>query len=315
MKIKRIGPVVDLVTKPAWSNPQHTYMLHLHQLAPNDGNTISYINAQVERIFQDARFSSSGILKKFLRFIVTETLSGRAHLLKEYTIAVEVLRKPVTFNPQENCIVRVHAARLRKILFDYYTGPGAKDDMQIMLPKGHYVPVFRENRNEDLSVKRTISENFDPSPGEASAVHTIAVIPFHYSGNDAATAAVADALGLSLSTDLMKLKPPVSVISYSVMRLIGSSYKDFRDWELAVDPRYLFLGNVQRHRDSIRVTIQMVRAANYEQLWCHVYEHNIAPEGIFGVQDEIAAHVVKSVRRLGLLSGIRIKPHAIAAVA
>ena len=41
-------------------------------------------------------------------------------MLKEYTIAVNVLDKPTNFKPQDNSIVRIHAGRLRRALNHFY---------------------------------------------------------------------------------------------------------------------------------------------------------------------------------------------------
>src|ERR1043165_9440868 len=93
--------------------------------------TLAAIDQQLERIFLDSHFTESEILKKFLCFIVHETIAGRANCLKEYTIATNVLGKPTSFNPQENGIVRIHAGRLRRALIDYYQSKGVDDPIVI----------------------------------------------------------------------------------------------------------------------------------------------------------------------------------------
>jgi len=62
--------------------------------------SVDAVEGQLENIFRDPHFSESAILKRFLSFIVQETILGRANCLKEYTIAVNVLDKPQNFNPQ-----------------------------------------------------------------------------------------------------------------------------------------------------------------------------------------------------------------------
>jgi hypothetical protein len=63
--------------------------------------SVAAVEEELERIFRDPHFTESAILKKFLSFIVHETVQGRSNCLKEYTIAVNVLEKPLSFNPQE----------------------------------------------------------------------------------------------------------------------------------------------------------------------------------------------------------------------
>ena len=74
------------------------------------------IRAQLERILDSAEFKASDKQRKFLSFVVYETLKDRASQLKGYTIAVAVYGRPEGFDPQVDPIVRVEAGRLRRAL-------------------------------------------------------------------------------------------------------------------------------------------------------------------------------------------------------
>ncbi|MEJ0082744.1 MAG: hypothetical protein WDM78_17730 [Puia sp.] len=69
------------------------------------------IYAQLHKIFLCPVFAVSDILRRFLSYIIEETLGGRSNTIKEYTIAVNVLNKPISFKPQQDAIVRIHAGR------------------------------------------------------------------------------------------------------------------------------------------------------------------------------------------------------------
>ena len=88
-------------------------------------------------------FRASGKQRKFLSFVVDETLEGRASQLKGYTIAVEVYGRTDEFDPQVDPIVRVEAGRLRRALEHYYLTAGIKDPVRIKIPIGGYVPTFQ----------------------------------------------------------------------------------------------------------------------------------------------------------------------------
>src|SRR6476646_6873563 len=122
--------------------------------------SVSAVEEELERIFRDPHFTESAILKKFLSFIVQETVQGRSNCLKEYTIAINVLEKPLSFNPQENGIVRIHAGRLRRALTEYYSDMGRNDQIVITIPKGKYVPVFasRSNPAEVAIIERELDD-------------------------------------------------------------------------------------------------------------------------------------------------------------
>ena len=100
------------------------------------------VMAQMGRIFSSPDFAQSDRSQKFLRFIVGETLAGRAETLKEYTIALEVFERDESFDPQTSSIVRVEANRLRGKLKKYNAIDGRNDPVRIELPRGTYVPSF-----------------------------------------------------------------------------------------------------------------------------------------------------------------------------
>ncbi|OYX68354.1 MAG: hypothetical protein B7Y95_20745 [Rhizobiales bacterium 32-66-11] len=98
--------------------------------------------AALARVLASDEFVSSPRLADFLRFVVEATLGGRAEAIKGYTIAVEALGRPTTFDPQTDPIVRVEATRLRRALERYYTSAGPEETLEIVIPKGVYVPRF-----------------------------------------------------------------------------------------------------------------------------------------------------------------------------
>lgn len=101
------------------------------------------IRAALGRILASEEFSSSPRLADFLRYIVETTLAGRADEIKGYTIAVEALGRPPSFDPQSDPIVRVEATRLRRALERYYSASAPSTCVEITVPKGSYVPSFR----------------------------------------------------------------------------------------------------------------------------------------------------------------------------
>lgn len=96
----------------------------------------------MERTLSSPEFAQSERLQRFLKFIVYETLEGRAGNLKEFTIALDVFDRNESFDPQTNSIVRVEASRLRAKLDQYNAIEGHDDPIHITVPPGHYVPVF-----------------------------------------------------------------------------------------------------------------------------------------------------------------------------
>jgi hypothetical protein len=101
------------------------------------------VNDEVARITKSPPLVSSPSLCRFLRYIVDETLAGRASGIKEQVLGLEVFDRGPDFNPRLDPIVRVQARNLRSRMAKYYEGPGQADPIRIELPKGTYIPVFR----------------------------------------------------------------------------------------------------------------------------------------------------------------------------
>ena len=74
--------------------------------------------------------------------MVEETQAGRADRLHAYPIALEVLGRDASFDPQTDPVVRMEAGRLRRRLERYYLGAGQSDPVRIDIPKGGYAPTF-----------------------------------------------------------------------------------------------------------------------------------------------------------------------------
>jgi Tfp pilus assembly protein PilF len=109
------------------------------------------VRAALDRVVTSAALSNSPQLVCFLRFVVEETLAGRGERLKAYTIATDALGRHADFDPQNDPIVRVEAARLRGMLARYYDGPGRDDPVIIEIPRGSYVPTFTDRPAQGLA--------------------------------------------------------------------------------------------------------------------------------------------------------------------
>lgn len=119
-------------------NPNVTILSSVAQQAPAADD----VRAELERILSSPRFQASEKRRAFLRFIVEETLSGRANRLKGYTVAIDVFGRDEGFDSQADPVVRLEARRLRRDLDSYYVDAGSHDRVRISIPKGTYVPHF-----------------------------------------------------------------------------------------------------------------------------------------------------------------------------
>lgn len=100
------------------------------------------VREQLERILGSSEFLGSDRVRRFLRYVVEETLAGRANRIKAFSVAIAAFDRDESFDPQADPIVRIEAGRLRRSLERYYLTAGAGDPVRIQIPKGGYVPTF-----------------------------------------------------------------------------------------------------------------------------------------------------------------------------
>jgi hypothetical protein len=97
-------------------------------------------------------FEATDRERRFLGYVVEETLAGRGSRIKAYSIAVEVFGRNAAFDPQNDPIVRINAGHLRRSLERYYLTAGRADPVLITIPKGGYVPTFEARTPEAAEV-------------------------------------------------------------------------------------------------------------------------------------------------------------------
>lgn len=118
----------------------------LEMLLPaDDGNSTLSVDARwllAQRIAASDIFSKSEFLPKFLLHICELHLQNRDDEIREQSIGVKVFGRSPSYNPGDDNIVRNYAVQLRKRLSLYFEREGTREDFQIEIPRGAYIPVF-----------------------------------------------------------------------------------------------------------------------------------------------------------------------------
>jgi TolB-like protein len=248
------------------------------------------LEQQLGRIFLHPDFSNSEILRRFLTFVVHETCSGNAIHLKEYTIAVNALAKPPSFNPQKNCIVRIHAGRLRKALSHYYNEMTLRDEIIIRMPKGKYVPVFLD-RQQWLYEKNNASPLHEPVNGTSGRLPaTFAILPFHCSSANDLVQSFNDNLCLQICSFLSQADH-ISVIGYQAVRSLAGKTIDLNVLSSELRFDHIVCGGSQHLKGKLRVTVEIIDCRTYQQIWSKIFECRITNSNVFEVQDDICREI------------------------
>ncbi len=271
------------------------------------------IRAQLQRVLASPHFASSEGARKFLAFVVEEALSGRGEQLKEYTLAVEVFGRDMSFDPKINPAVRVEAGRLRRRLEHYYLTQGTADPVLIELPRGGYKPRFAANAD----VLHLTEDLADAAANGGDAVvqprltlpggPTIAVLPFENLGSESDTP-FADGISIEILTALSRFREFRVLGRGTVFGHRGEHDAVLLHAELGAN--YVLGGSIRREAQTVRVHAELLSGADGKVLWAERYERVLSADTMFAVQDEIATHVVATVAQP---HGVIARPEAVLA--
>ncbi|NND89871.1 MAG: hypothetical protein HKN42_03330 [Granulosicoccus sp.] len=106
-----------------------------HTIQPID------VTNALNAILTTDKFAASPQMSAFLRYVVEQTLIGNTRRIKAFTVGIEALGKPASFDPQTDPSVRVLAKRLRSSLDTYYQ-QNPDTLVFIEMKPGSYVPKF-----------------------------------------------------------------------------------------------------------------------------------------------------------------------------
>lgn len=211
------------------------------------------VRQQLTRILVSKTFAQVDRLKRFVDFIVTETVEGRGGDLKEYVIGVQVFGKEASFDPRTDPIVRVQARRLRTRLARYYQDEGNGDEVVVDLPKGGYAPVFKP-RGEAPAAKRSLT---------AALVgrNTVAVLAWA----DYSAGGTLGYFCCGLRDETVQALTALKALKVVALRA-DNSVDDEAGAERP-EAALLITGGVRSARDQIRVTTHLVDGASGFYLW------------------------------------------------
>jgi len=219
----------------------------------------------LDRILASQTFQQAGGLKRFLRFIVNETIAGRVSELKEYVIGVQVFRTDQSFDPRTDPIVRVQARRLRAKLVQYYADEGRQDTLTIEIPKGGYAPVFKK-REAPIPAKRTVG-------AVLLSRNTVAVLPLEDFSPDGDLGYFCKGLREEILHRLARLRR---------LRILAVNGPD--------TAALVISGGVRRAGPRVRISVHVIDGASACYLWSEAIDADLA-DG-FAAQERVAEAIV-----------------------
>jgi len=243
------------------------------------------INQQAKRILDFPLFKNSHVLSSFLEFIIGETIHQRELQIKEYAIAIHVLKRSRDFNPNGDSIVRIHAGRLRRALTDYYLSDGMYDPIIIQIPKGCYVPEFIASGTEKTKGDQV------PILAQKDHKPRVAVFPLRVSAHKEHIGELLGLLEGQLSEELLRFHD-ISVIGYYSMDMDAKIKENVLEAGKLAGADYIITGSVTCIGHHVRILINLLATATGEVLLCKSFDRNILPPALFEIQDDIVKNFI-----------------------
>src|SRR5207248_7283322 len=133
-------------------------------------------------------------------------------------------------------------------------------------------------------------------PGIAAAVvpeKSIAVLPFGNLSEEKANAYFADGIQDEILTRLSKIAD-LKVISRTSTQHYKSTPGNLREIAKQLGVAHIVEGSVQRSGDTVRVNVQLIKAANDSHLWADTFDRKLTD--IFSVESDIAKSIADQLR-------------------
>ncbi|HEX9071983.1 MAG TPA: adenylate/guanylate cyclase domain-containing protein, partial [Pseudolabrys sp.] len=122
---------------------------------------------------------------------------------------------------------------------------------------------------------------------------SVAVLPFTNMSGDPEQEYFADGITEDIITDLSKIAGLLVIARNSSFAYKGKSV-DIRTIGRELGVRSILEGSIRRASNRVRITAQLINAANGAHLWAERYDRDLTD--IFAVQDEVTRHIVDALK-------------------
>lgn len=266
---------------------------HGRDITPNE------IRRELESILSSRMFSTADRMKRFLRFVVEETLEGRGDNLNELLLGMTVYDRDRKFDPRLDSIVRVDAGRLRAKLREFYGSEGVSSPIGIEIPKGSYRPVFKRLQKKDQETSPRLQAK------GPIATKSLAVLPFADLSSRRDHQFFGEGIVEELVYELSRI-PEFRVVSLTSVVALKGKQMDVREMGRQLGVGSFVEGSVRRAKQRIRVMVRLTDVATGFHTWSSVYA--FASRDVLADQQRISNSIAEALCiRLGAQTFVQNK--------
>ena len=296
-----------------------------------DLDRAAQVRDELRKILASEAFKGGKRAQDFLQLVVEHALAGRLDSLRERMLGAEMFGRPVDYDTANDAVVRVKASEVRRRLAQYYRSLDPPPPVRIDLPTGSYVPQFLFDADRpavsEPSAAAEPAPMAEPPPAPRFGLRTprlrlalagtalivaavvvavfmwkrpdsrdplrsIAVLPLaNYSG-DSKEDYFADGMTDNLIAELGQISS-LRVISRTSAMTYKATQKTIPQIarELGVDA--VVEGSVERERNRVRITMQLIDARTDRHLWAHTYDRDVTDTLL--LQSEVAKAISEQI--------------------
>jgi TolB-like protein/Tfp pilus assembly protein PilF len=148
-----------------------------------------------------------------------------------------------------------------------------------------------------MLVWQLVGSKFKPAPPQSETApaipaKSIAVLPFENLSSDKENAYFADGIQDEILTRLAKIGD-LKVISRTSTEKYKSAPSNLREIAQQLAVANILEGSVQKSRDQVRITVQLINALNDAHLWAETYDRSLIDT--FAVETDVAQRIAASL--------------------
>jgi adenylate cyclase len=242
------------------------------------------IRRQLQRILDSPEFHATQRQREFLKFVVTETIAGRAEEVKGYTIATRVFGRKEDFDQALDPIVSIQAGRLRRALERYYLVAGSRDPIRIDIPKGTYVPTFYEEKGTETDADEGGKKSDVTIDGDSWP--TLLIKPLQNLTGDPER----DYFGIGLATELA-----VEIARFQEIRVLLYEREAQEGSVPDSAIRFIVSGSIRKYKMGIKVTVHLTDNGTKQQVWGDTYKSDSETFGLMAFEEEVARVIATKI--------------------
>jgi TolB-like protein len=253
-----------------------------------DPTFVALVARQLEAILLSPMFDASERNRRFLRYIVEETLANGGIRIKGYSVGISVFDRESNFDPQIDPVVRIEAGRMRRSLERYYLTDGRCAPVRISVPKGGYVPLFELNP-EASALPNAVAPAAGASPSFLD--RPIFLLPFVSISGSSPGQRFADGLSEELIVEFGR-HDELNIFTLPCLARDEGTEREIL--KTASAPTVL-CGSIRLSADRVRVIAHLVDHYDNRHLWSGSFDRKLKRVSHADAEREIARDIVSAL--------------------